>query len=74
MSKVRLVAAGFSGGRSWIVDSLVRVGHAASLPAPACLPAFHATCPQVLDEGRNHASTFLGTPLYLSPEICNVRV
>ncbi|PRW57696.1 hypothetical protein C2E21_3455 [Chlorella sorokiniana] len=26
---------------------------------------------KVLEEGRNHASTFLGTPLYLSPEMCN---
>lgn len=27
---------------------------------------------QVLEEGKNHASTMLGTPYYLSPEICQV--
>lgn len=27
---------------------------------------------QVLEEGKNHASTLIGTPFYLSPEICQV--
>lgn len=44
-------------------------------PAGCCShrPCLCWPAPQVLEEGRNHASTFLGTPLYLSPEMCNVR-
>ena len=36
-----------------------------ALPSPPALPAW-----PVLEDGRNHASTGLGTPYYLSPEIC----
>ncbi|KAI7843722.1 hypothetical protein COHA_002620 [Chlorella ohadii] len=44
------------------------------LDQPGQLPAIKlgdVGVSKVLDEGRNHASTFLGTPLYLSPEMCN---
>lgn len=39
-------------------------------PAIGWSPPAWPPLPQVLEEGKSHASTLIGTPFYLSPEIC----
>lgn len=85
VSKVRQLAADERSGLHCPAHVTCITSRACSTLQPAALPlpchAHQLACPcdvprppapQVLDEGRNHASTFLGTPLYLSPEMCNV--
>jgi serine/threonine protein kinase len=44
-----------------------------SLPIPACFFFLHTTHVQVLQQAESYATTMVGTPLVMAPEVCTSR-